>query len=336
MVTIKDIAAATGVSATTVSNVVNGKAGRVSAQTIQKINNAIQELGYIPNMSARSLVSRSSKVIGFINHILTFDDANFMEDPFLSKFIGVLERILRQNGYYLMIRTVKTPEEFRNFLHTWSLDGLFLSGIFDDDFFKVMDSQTVPTVLVDSHIHKKNICNIGLDDFGGSKMSTRYLIERGHKKILYATLHIQDGGVLSERFAGYKAALKDAGIPFDPSLVLECGMDIENTRHVAEFILNNPDVTGIVTTADFLAGNIMANLHRYKIRIPEDVSVIGFDDLNICTIMEPPLTTVHQDMDKKGEIAMKFMMELIDGHMPQPCDILLPTTITERESVRSL
>lgn len=87
MVTIKDIASATGVSATTVSNVINGKTGRVSAETVAKINKAIDDLGYVPNMSARSLVSRSSKVIGFVNHIVTNKDSNFMEDPFLSRFL---------------------------------------------------------------------------------------------------------------------------------------------------------------------------------------------------------------------------------------------------------
>ena len=124
MVTIKDIASVAGVSATTVSNVINGKQGRVSEQTIQKINKAIDELGYVPNMSARSLVSNSSKVIGFINHVVTDKDSNFMEDPFLSKFIGILERVLRENGYYLMLRTVDTPEQFKAFLRNWHIDGL--------------------------------------------------------------------------------------------------------------------------------------------------------------------------------------------------------------------
>ena len=128
MVTIKDIASATGVSATTVSNVINGKTGRVSAETVAKINKAIDDLGYVPNMSARSLVSRSSKVIGFVNHIVTNKDSNFMEDPFLSRFIGILEQVLRENGYFLMLRTVETPEQFKAFLKTWDLDGLQVSS----------------------------------------------------------------------------------------------------------------------------------------------------------------------------------------------------------------
>ena len=99
MVTIRDIAQATGVSATTVSNVIHGRNKRVSAETIQSINDAIKELGYVPNMSARSLVSSSSKVIGFVNHVITRTDTNMMDDPFHSAAIGAIETALRENGY---------------------------------------------------------------------------------------------------------------------------------------------------------------------------------------------------------------------------------------------
>lgn len=336
MVTIKDIAQAVGVSATTVSNVINGKSGRVSAETVEKINAAIEELGYVPNMSARSLVSRSSKVIGFVNHVLTDKGSNFMEDPFLSKFIGILEHVLRENGYYLMLRTVETTEQLEAFLHTWDIDGLFLAGIFKDDFFEKITSLNIPVVLVDSYVHHKGICNVGLDDFGGSNLSTKYLLQNGHKKIAFASYHIKDGGVLMERFLGYKAALTEAGIPFDESLVFECSTDLKGTRAIAKALLKDPDITGVVTTADYLAGNIIANLHKFGVRVPDDISIIGFDDLNICNIIEPPLTTVHQDMDLKGRIAVDFMLQLLEHKMPKRYEISLHTTITERDSVKKL
>ena len=335
MVTIKDIAAATGVSATTVSNVINGKAGRVSAETINKINTAIKELGYVPNMSAKSLVSRSSKVIGFVNHILTTKNSNFMEDPFLSKLIGILEYELREAGYFLMLRTVETPEEFEAFLRNWNLDGLFLTGIFNDSFFDAVKTSAgkIPTVLVDSYVHHPDMCNVGLDDFGGSKMSTKYLIDKGHRKIAFATLHIKDGGVLMERFLGYKSALAEAGIKFDPSLVFECSNDTNQSYETCKAIAARKDVTGIVTTADFLAGNLISNFHHLGVRIPEDISIVGFDDLNICNILTPRLTTVHQDTDLKGRTAVNFMLELLEHKKPNPSEINLTTSITERESV---
>ncbi|MBR3645285.1 MAG: LacI family DNA-binding transcriptional regulator [Lachnospiraceae bacterium] len=340
MVTIKDIAAATGVSPTTVSNVINGKAGRVSAQTIESINKAIKELGYVPNMSAKSLVSRSSKVIGFVNHVVTYKHSNFMEDPFLSRFVGIIERVLREQGYFLMLRTVETPEEFQAFLQNWNLDGLFLAGIFKDDFFSAISEaakkRNIPIVLVDSYVHDSGICNVGLDDFGGSKQSTKYLIDKGHKKIAYCTLNIKDGGVLMERFLGYKAALTESGITFDESLVIECGMTLEHTKKAAEVLAADPDITGIVTTADLMAANLISNLRALGVNVPEDKSVMGYDDLNICTLTYPQLTTVHQDMDLKGRTAVDFMLELLQHKIPNPNEVYLPTEIIERDSVKAL
>lgn len=337
MVTIKDIAAVAGVSATTVSNVINGKQGRVSEQTIQKINKAIDELGYVPNMSARSLVSNSSKVIGFINHVVTDKGSNFMEDPFLSKFIGILEHELRENGYYLMLRTVETPEQFQAFLRNWHIDGLFLAGIFNDDFFKAITPLSLPTVLVDSYARQDGICNVGIEDFNGSNQATKYLIDKGHKKIAYASLRIQqEGGVLMERFLGYKSALTENSIPFDPELVFECGMDLDHTQEISDYMVNHPDVTAIVTTADYLAANIMVNLQKRGVKVPDDVSIVGFDDLNICTLISPALTTVHQDMNEKGIAAVDFMLQLLNGDKPVNNERTLKTKIVERDSVRSL
>lgn len=336
MVTIKDIAQAVGVSATTVSNVINGKSGRVSADTIEKINQAIDELGYVPNMSARSLVSSSSKVIGFINHVVTDKDSNFMEDPFLAKFTGIIEHVLREHGYYFMIRTVETADDLKSFLRTWNIDGLFLAGIFNDSFFKEIKKLRVPMVLVDSYVNSNKICNVGLDDFGGSRLSTEHLINNGHRKIAFASPRIQDGGVLMERLLGYKAALTAASIPFDENLVFECGMNLKGTEHVAEYIASHPEVTGLVTTADYLAGNIIANLHKLHVNIPEDISVIGFDDLDICNLLSPPLTTVHQDMDLKGRTAVNFMLSILENPSKIPESIKLPTIIFERDSIKKI
>lgn len=336
MVTIKDIAQHVGVSATTVSNVINGKSGRVSAETIEKINRAIDELGYVPNMSARSLVSNSSKVIGFINHVVTDKNSNFMEDPFLARFTGIIEQVLREHGYYLMIRTVNTADDLKSFLRTWNIDGLFLAGIFNDDFFSEVKKLRIPVVLVDSYVSSKKICNVGLDDFGGSKMSAEYLIHMGHKKIAFASPRIQDGGVLMERLLGYKAALTAASIPFDENLVFECGMNIQGTLDIATYLSEHPDITGLVTTADYLAGNIIANLHRLGVSIPDDISIIGFDDLDICNLITPPLTTVHQDMDVKGSKAVDLMLSLLDNEQAKPESVRLPTIIFERESVRKI
>lgn len=336
MVTIRDIAQATGVSATTVSNVIHGKNNRVSAETIQSINNAIKQLGYVPNMSARSLVSSSSKVIGFVNHVITRTDANVMDDPFHSAAIGAIEMALRENGYYLMLRTVETAEELVTFLQNWNMDGLFFTGIFKDKFFDSVAGLHIPVVLIDSYVRTSQFCNVGLEDFTGSYNATRHLIEKGHRHIAFASPNIKDGGVLQERFLGYKAALAEATIPFDKSLIFQQEMDIASCKLACDDIVKHPEITGIVVSADIMAAGIMAGLKSKGVRIPDDISIVGFDDINIAQLVSPPLTTIRQDMNLKGRLAVDFMLQLLSGKPLETKEITLSTKLIERDSVRAL
>lgn len=336
MITIKDIAQLTGVSCTTVSNVIHGKDRRVSAETIERINQAIKETGYVPNMSARSLVSNSSKVIGFINHVVTKNDSNFMEDPFHALFIGVLERVLRENGYYLMLRTVATVEELKAFLQNWNVDGLFFTGIFQDAFFDAFSTISIPIVLVDSYVSDSHICNIGLKDFEGSYMAASHLIENGHRKIAFVSPPFQEGGVLYERFAGYRQALANHQLPLDSALVLETEMDLLSCLHLCDQLIRIPGLTGLVASADLMAANLMTCLREKGLSIPQDISVVGFDDISLSKVVTPPLTTIHQDMNLKGTLAVEMMLELLEGNPPLQSHITLPVQLIQRESVRTL
>mgnify|MGYP004507457695 FL=1 len=336
MVTIRDIAKATGVSATTVSNVIHGRANRVSAETIQNINNAIKELGYVPNMSARSLVSNSSKVIGFVNHVMIRDNTNFMEDPFHSAAIGAIEAALRENGYYLMLRTVENSEELVTFLQNWNVDGLFFTGIFRDKFFDSLQGLHIPVVFIDSYVRIPQFCNVGLEDFTGSYNATRYLIEKGHRRIAFASPNIKDGGVLQERFLGYKAALAEASIPFDKSLIFQQEMDIASCKIVSNEIVKHPDITGLVVSADLMAAGIMAGLKENGLSIPDDISIVGFDDISLAQLVSPPLTTIRQDMNLKGRLAVDFMLQLLNGTPLDTTEIILPTKLIERGTVKAL
>lgn len=334
--TIKDIAAYTGVSATTVSNVIHGRSGRVSAETIEKIQEAIDKLGYVPNMSARALVSSSSKVIAFINHAVTHGNSNFMDDPFQSSFVGIIESVLREHGYYLMLRTVDTGDDLKAFLRNWNVDGLFITGIFRDAFFDTLSQLSLPIVLIDSYVHHPNFCNVGLEDFKGSNDATKYMIAHGHKKIAFVSPSIKDGGVLQERFLGYKSALMEAGIPFDKRLVIEYAMDLDSLIRLSYELAQIEGLTAIVTTADIMAAGILIGFRQQGIRVPEDISIIGFDDLNISQLVTPPLTTIHQNMPLKGQKAVEFMIQKLEGKTLSETEVVLPTSLVERESVRSL
>lgn len=336
MTTIKDIAQAVGVSATTVSNVIHGKTGRVSADTIALINETIDRLGYVPNMSARSLVSSSSKVIGMISHLTSNKKESIVEDPFHSAFIGSIETTLRENGYYLMLRAVETTSDLMNFLHNWNVDGLFCTGVFEDEFFEALTGLNIPVVLIDSYVSHPNIYNVGLEDYDGGYTATQYLINKGHKDIAFASPTIQEKGVVYERFQGYRDALKEASIPFRNNLVFEQELDTTTTIALGSKLAARNDITAVFATADILAAGIMAGLKQAGKQIPEDISVMGFDDINLCQLTSPTLTTIHQDAPLKGKLAVYFLMDKLDQKPIANREIILPIHLVERASVRSL
>ncbi len=336
MPTIKDIANAVGVSYTTVSNVLNGKNNRVSQATIAKINQAIDELGYVPNMSARSLVSNSSKVIGVINHVVTNKDVNFMEDPFHSVFIGSIEHNLREKGYFLMLRTVESIQDLEYFLRNWNVDGLIFIGMFEDEFFESVYRLNIPLVLIDSYISKHDICCIGLDDFEGGYSAAKYLIEKGHRKIAFASPPIKHKGVVSERYSGFRKALEDNNVDFNENLIFENEFDVDATIHLGKTLASRNDFTAIFATADILAAGIITGLRQEGKHVPEDVSIIGFDNITLGNLIVPTLTTVNQNALLKGKIAADNIVELIETKTVQNPSTTLPTNIIERESVKAI
>lgn len=336
MATIKDIAKTVGVSCTTVSNVIHGKPGRVSAETIIKINKAIEDLNYVPNMSARSLVSNSSKVIGVINHIVTTRDKNFMEDPFHSIFIGAIESTLRENGYYLMLRTVETSQDLNFFLRNWNVDGLILTGIYEDDFYSVLTKLNIPVVLIDSYVSNPNICNVSLEDFNGGYLATKYLIDHGHRSIAFASPFIKYKGVVSERFDGYKKALSEANIEFNKDLVFEQELDTPTAIALGKSLANRNDFTAIFSTADILAAGIITGLKQAGKKVPDDISIIGFDDINLCNLISPALTTIHQDAHLKGKLSVNYIIDKLENKPIHQKETILPVRVVERDSVMSI
>jgi len=336
MTTIKDIAEYTGVSATTVSNVIHGKKNRVSPDTIKKIEDAIEELHYVPNLFARSLVSSSSKVVAFITNVPTSADRAFFNESFQMIFLSTLESILRENGYYLMFRCVETADELRMFLRNWNVDGLFVSGIVDQDFIDAVKQITVPTVMVDSYCSAEDLCDVGHDDDDGGYQATKYLIDNGHSKIAFTTSNMREGYVMSERLKGYKAALTEAGIPYASRLVMEAGVDLESCRKLAKDIVAIGNVTGIVATTDIMAAGLITALRELGLSVPEDISIVGFDDAPISHMTVPPLTTIRQDMIEKVTGASEIMIRMLNGEKVSDVRKEFPVSLVVRDSVKKI
>ena len=329
LTTMKDIALEAGVSVMTVSNVINNKTDTVSQKTIDAVNSIIKKLDYTPNMLARSLVLNSSRVVAYINTI-----GFGLGDPFNAAFIDSLERSLSKKGYYLMIKTINHPNDLKNFLKNRNVDGMVFMGIFDREMVKIVSESNIPTVLIDSYFKCRNTVNIGLDDERSAFNACEYLIKRGHRKIAVTTQSSFKIGVNKARLAGFKKAMNKHNIPIRREFLFDTCNTSEKTISIDEHLAKS-DITAVLSFSDVTAIEIMRGITKSRKQIPEDISVLGFDDIDLYLLTTPQLSTIHQDTYNKGQIAVEQLIRLLSG---QKCTgtIILPTHIIERESVKSL
>jgi LacI family transcriptional regulator len=333
MPTIKDIAKTAGVSVTTVSNVIHGKHHRAAKETIERINAIIQQSNYTPNLSARTLVSKSSRIIGVINHLIYSKPISFLQDPFHGALLGGIENTLRERGYYMMIRTVADEGELYSLFNNWNLDGVILIGLFKDEFFARLLESGKPAALLDSYIKNDKVFNIGLDDFGGARLAVQHLVDRGHRNIIFAAPPFHRHGVIEERLRGYKSVLKANGIPFRSSNVYQREITVDESVELGRELARHGGFSAVFATADMLAAGIITGLTEQGRRVPRDISVIGFDDVFFSRLTAPPLTTIHQDIMRKGAIAAGVMMDYLEGKEIASRNIIMPVTLVERGSV---
>jgi len=336
MPTIKDIAREAGVSVTTVTNVIHGRNRRVAQSTVDRINTIIRENNYTPNLSARALVNKSSRIIGVINHLIQSQSISFFQDPFHSALLGGIEKKLQERGYYMMVRTVADEAELYSLFNNWSFDGVILTGLFNDSFFARLLETNKPIVLLDSYIKNDRIFNIGLDDRKGGFMATEYLIKKGHKNIVFASPPIHRHGVVEERQKGYKAALKKFNIPYSKENIYQQEITLDEGIALGHVLSKRKDISAVFATADILAAGILTGLVQAGRRVPEDISLIGFDDFFYSRLTSPPLTTIRQDAMEKGIIAAGIMSDYLEGIENLPRNITLPLSLIERDSVKNI
>ena len=336
MVTLKDIAAEAGVSITTVSNVVHNRKSRVSPEMVKKIWEIIEREHYVPSMSARSLANDDSSIIGVITHMTPQNTGSTMSDPFLGTFVEGIERRTREEGYFLMIRSVEDARALESLSRSWRLSGLILTGMFQDEFFECIRKLGIPFVLIDSYIDQPGICNIGLEDEKGGYIATKHLLENGHRRVAFASPAIREGGVVEQRLMGYRRALGEYGLAYDPSLVFTQEISVEEGRALGHMLAGKKDVTGIFASADILAAGILAGLRERGVSVPRDKSIVGFDDNYLCQLTNPTLTTIHQDAEQKGTLATEMILAQIRGEEIDRRSVILPVSLVKRESVRDI
>ena len=337
MATIKDIADKAGVSTATVSNVIKGKKGKVSEKTIEKIEKIIEELNYVPSMGARILSEKRSKIIGVICNFMNVTD-NSLKDPFTAELLGVIESEIRKNKYYMMLYASNKPEEIKKLISTWSVDGLIFAGINEKTYNSLIKISKKPIVVIDGYYKNKDFYNVGTNDEEGGYIITKYLIEKGHKNIIFADETNKKGTIIKtvdgERLKGFKRALKEMGIEYTTENHIY--IDTFNKQKSVDKILKHKNITAVVCASDNIAFEVINCLKNRNIKIPEDISVTGFDNVYLSNLSSPTLTTINQNINEKGCKAVNMLIDIIEEKSIENNNIRISVDIKERNSVKNI
>jgi LacI family transcriptional regulator len=240
-------------------------------------------------------------------------------------------------GYDILISCIKSSDHALELVNKRMLDGLAILGTYDDRFWKEIVTVDVPIVLIDNYQYEAaGVNNVGIDDQLGAYLATKHLITLGHKRIAFGTGEIGVAEVNEQRYIGFRRAIKEADL--DPA---QCPVIVEDVSFRGgitighKLLKDHTHVTAIFATADIMALGIIKIMNQFGKRIPDDLSVIGFDDLSICEYTFPALTTIRQDIYKKGVEVARLLIKKVDGEMGVKSQ-KLPVELIVRETTKSI
>ena len=326
--TIFDVANAAGVSIKTVSRVVNKEDG-VREKTREKVANAIAQLNYQPNSAARGLSSKRSYVIGLIYE--NADEFSYMKHV-LDSALDVCEA----NRYTLLLRPVTLPNkdilgQIRAFAVQARLEGVLLPAPMGDikGIGEMFEEMNIPFAMITPKVPSGTGVSVFCDDDAASFELTEHLIGEGHTRIGFVKGH-PDHWASSERFAGYRSALKRAKVSYDKNLVCQGYFTFESGQKAAAKLLSlTPRPTAIMASSDDMAAGISYEVRERGLDIPGDISIVGFDDTPVASQMWPPLTTVRQPIAGMAKAATTALIDRIAGKgeggsmAPFKCEVVL-------------
>lgn len=338
--TIKEIAEALGVSTATVSNVIHGHLKKMSPETAETIRKKLEEYQYIPNMGARMLAQGDSSIIGVITNYPNREEKFALQDPFVSEMIGALENAIRTEGYYMMLHAAQNANEIHRISRTWNADGLIVMGLQANQCRELVSVCQKPIVFIDCYFDEgEQYNNIGLNDQRGMYQLTRYLLKQGHRDMLFIGDQPTLWGVDARRLQGHIDALREVGIEWNEKRYFMISKDRKLREHDLKNLSQRIGVekeTVWVFISDYYAVEAMDYLTDHGYSIPEDISVTGFDDNILAQVIRPRLTTVHQDVTKKAEAAVRAMIGILQGQQKQPVNIVQNTRTVHGHSIQIL
>ena len=336
-VTIKDIAEEMGVSTATVSNVIHGKTKKISDRTVAKVQEKLQESGYIPNMAAVLLAQNSSKIVCVVVSDHEKYEGKMLEDPFVAQMINTISKELAARGYFMMIKEERDIEKLVAYASMWNMAGLILMGYCSVDYERLRAKMHIPFVVVDSYERNiKSYIDIGIDNIDGGYQAGQYLIRKGHKKILYFEDNKEDCDLF--RYQGMVKALQENQLTVNEDFYRIVNMEKNMREKDYEVLLayiQEKEITAVFAASDQYALEFMRFLLKKGVKVPEEISIMGFDDIPLTAQVYPALSTVSQNIPLRAKMAVEMLQNLIEGRTAGG-SVLLPAKLIERESVAKL
>ncbi|WP_099221679.1 LacI family DNA-binding transcriptional regulator [Listeria costaricensis] len=337
-VTIYDIAKHAGVSKSTVSRVLNNQAN-LSETSKRKVLQAIEELNYQPSKLARALTSAGFDAIMVISNRSTKTTTG---NPFFSEIIHAISAEAEQADFDLILQTARnTKDELKKCIakiEEKMIKGIImLSSPADESFFEKLDNYNIPIVVTGKvEGTYRNVYSVDTDNFGDSYALTKHLVESGHRHI--ACIHAPlDYHVSIDRVSGFRSCLFDHHLDIRNDWIINSGYSIEDSYEAALKLMSGPEKpTAVFATDDLKVLSIYKMASDLGYNIPDDLSVIGYNDRTISSFLAPPLTSIDIPITQLGKKATHLLFELIRSNKKQPKSTLIKTKMIERESIRTL
>lgn len=333
MATIKDVARLAGVSTTTVSHVIN-KTRFVAETTQEKVKKAVEELNYAPSAVARSLKCNTTRTIG----MLVTQSSN----PFFAEVVDGVESYCYRQGYTLILcNTGGIYEKQRDYIRMLAekrVDGiLVMCSDLTEDLREMLDAHSsIPKVIMDWGPESSQADKIIDNSEEGGYLATKYLLDNGHTDIACLTGHEEKVACI-ERVIGYKRALREYDIEFNQERILVGNFECDTAVLAADKILameNRP--TAVFCFNDLMALGVISRLQENGVRVPDDISIIGYDNIELSGYFSPPLTTVHQPKRRVGKTAFEILLQRIKDKEHDKRIFEMHPEIVERSSVKKL
>ena len=309
--TLEQVAARAGVGRGTVSRVINGSS-QVSPQTRQAVQAAVAELGYVPNLAARALVTRRTDTVALV--ISESEDRLFGE-PFFAGVVRGISAGVTAAGRQLVLALTADPDGARpldRYLTRQHVDGVLLLSLHGEDPLpRQLTERGVPVVVGGRPSGGFEGAFVDVDNVGGARAGVAHLVERGRRRIATLT-GPQDMGAGQDRLAGYAAALTEAGLDVDPALV-EHGdfSEASGVEGMRALLARRPDVDAVFAANDLMAVGALRVLRDAGRTVPDDVAIVGFDDSPLARVTHPPLSTVRQPTEAMGRCMADLLVRLI-------------------------